>query len=303
MSTGPIDAMRAGLDGLVRAVSRNYIAGPRLEDAARVSRILSGRGYWATLGYWDGAGDRPEDVLDINLAACEALAALPGKNYLSVKAPALGGDMEMHRILIERSDALGAPLHFDSLDITRADAIFTCVERSAASSRRQVGCTLPGRWRRSLDDAERAIALGLAVRVVKGQSPDPDDPRRDAAAGYLELVEKLAGRARLVRVASHNPQLARRSLAILKAARTPCELELLYGLPVGGQAALAMEFGAPVRVYAAFGHAYLPYAISSARRNPGVILRLAREALRGDCLSTFPDLCGKAPGGGGAEYN
>lgn len=290
MSFEPRKALRAGLDGLVRSVSRNYIAGPRLEDAAGVSRTLSARGYWATLGYWDGAGDRPQDVLDINLAACEALAALGGENYLSVKAPALGGDAGMLRILMERSEALGAPLHFDSLDIDRAAAIFECAERCASSSSREVGCTLPGRWRRSLDDAERAIALGFAVRVVKGQSPDPADPRRDPAAGYLEIVETLAGRARRVRVASHNPRLARRSLAILKAANTPCELELLYGLPVGGQAALAMEFGVPVRVYAAFGHAYLPYAINSARRNPGVILRLAREALRGDCLSTFPDL-------------
>lgn len=303
MTGGPSKALRACLDSLVRAASRNYIAGPRLEDAAGVSRVLSGRGYWATLGYWDGAGDRPEHVLEINLATCAALAALPGENYLSVKAPALGDDAEMLRVLIKRSDDLGAPLHFDSLDIARTDAIFACVERCAASTARQVGCTLPGRWRRSLDDAERAIALGLAVRVVKGQSPDPADPRRDPTAGYLEIVEKLAGRARLVRIASHNPELARRSLAVLKAANTPCELELLYGLPVGDQAALAMEFGVPVRVYAAFGHAYLPYALGSARRNPGALLRLAREALRGDCLSTFPALDRRAREGAGAAQD
>ena len=33
----------------------------------------------------------------------------------------------------------------------------------------KLGCTLPGRWRRSLSDADRAIEMGLRVRVVKGQ--------------------------------------------------------------------------------------------------------------------------------------
>jgi proline dehydrogenase len=150
------------------------------------------------------------------------------------------------------------------------------------------GCVLPGRWRRSLEDAGRAIDLGLIVRVVKGQSPDPAEPDRDAAAGYLDVVRALAGRARAVRVASHDPAVARAALALLKAANTPCELELLYGLPVGDMVALAREFEVPVRVYIAFGHAFLPYALASIRQRPSAIFRLLREAARGDCLSTFP---------------
>lgn len=285
-------AVRDGVNALVRAASRNYIAGPELKDAARVSRTLATRGYWAALGYWDGAGDRPDEVLRINAETCAEIAAIAGENYLSVKAPALGGADALRR-LIETSEALAAPLHFDSLDIGRADAILDAAANCAAVSPLEVGCTLPGRWCRSLADAERAIDLGLAVRVVKGQSPDPADPDRDAAAGYVAIVRKLAGRARRVRVASHNPALARQSLSILKAAGTPCELELLYGLPVGGQAALAQEFSVPVRVYVAFGHAFLPYALGSLRRNPGALLRLVREAARGDALSAFPDISGR----------
>lgn len=294
MIVHPKQVLRAGFNALVRNVSRNYIAGPTLEDASRVSRPLVARGYWVTLGYWDAAGDRSEDVLNIYCAACEQLAALDGDNYLSIKAPALDGDAGMFRALMEQSQAVGVPLHFDSLDVGRAAAIFDLIAGHKAASGEEVGCTLPGRWRRSLDDAERAIELGLAVRVVKGQSPDPAEPYRDAEAGYIEVVRRLAGRARRVRVASHNPALARQSLAILQAANTPCELELLYGLPVGRQVTLAKEFGVPVRVYVAFGHAYLPYAISALQKNPGAVLRLVREAARGDCLSTFPDLGAQA---------
>jgi proline dehydrogenase len=284
----PTRALRAGFHRLIRSVSRNYIAGPTLEDAARVSGPLAARGYCLTLGYWDAAGDSASHVMQTYLASCDYLAHLDGQNYLSIKIPALQNDAGMFRALREESQARGVALHFDSLDADHATPMFRFLADHAQPSGGTIGCTLPGRWRRSLDDAELAIDLGLMVRVVKGQSPDPVEPERDPAAGYLSVVRKLAGRARCVRVASHDPLVTRQSLAILKAAGTPCELELLYGLPVGRQVALAREFGVPVRVYVAFGHAFLPYALGSLRKHPGALLRLLREAARGDCLSTFP---------------
>jgi CelD/BcsL family acetyltransferase involved in cellulose biosynthesis len=291
-SVSPVRALRAGVHSLVGVVSRNYIAGPTLADAARVGQPLASRGYWLTLGYWDGSGDSADLVLETYLASCAYLASLGGRNYLSIKIPALGYDSGRFRALERKSRESGVPLHFDALDTGNASATLDFIADQAARSGGEVGCTLPGRWQRSLGDAERAIALGLMVRVVKGQSPDPADPDRDPAAGYLAVVRTLAGRARGVRVATHDPVVARESLSILKAANTPCELELLYGLPVGIQVALAEEFHVPVRVYVAFGHAFLPYALSSLRRHPAAVLRLLREAARGDCLSTFPQLAG-----------
>ncbi len=291
----PTKALRAGFHSLVGKVSRNYIAGPTLQDAARISQPLAARGYWITLGYWDASGDPPSMVLQTYLACCEQLAALAGKNYLSIKIPAIANESGMFRALQEKSRETGVPLHFDSLNTGNASSIFDFIADHADPSSGEIGCTLPGRWRRSLDDAERAIELGLAVRVVKGQSPDPADPDRDPSAGYLSVVRKLAGRAKRVRVASHDPVVARESLAILKAAKTPCELELLYGLPLGSQVSLAAEFEVAVRVYVAFGHAFLPYALASLRQNPGALLRLLREAARGDCLSTFPDVSVRNP--------
>lgn len=79
-----------------------------------------------------------------------------------------------------------------------------------------IGVALPARWGRSLEDADAAVAGGLAVRVVKGEWPDPDrdlDPRR----AYLELIDRLAGRARHVGVATHDRELAREAFARLVA--------------------------------------------------------------------------------------
>lgn len=281
-------ALRAGLHSLVRTASRNYIAGPTVADAMRVARLLVPRGYATTLGYWDAAGDAPDDVLQTYLDCLDQLAGLGEGHYTSIKLPGLRHDPGRYRSLEQRSRECGIPLCFDSLDVAGAETMFTFLAGHLDPASGAHGCVLPGRWRRSVADAARATELGLIVRVVKGQSPDPADPGRDPAAGYLEVVRALAGRARLVRVASHDPAVARASLEILQAAGTPGELELLYGLPVGSQVALAREFGVPVRVYVAFGHAFLPYALASLRQRPTAVFGLMREAARGDCLATFP---------------
>ena len=283
-------AVRTGVDSLMGIVSRKYIAGPTLDDAARVGQLLAARGYWLTLGYWNSSEDSADSVLETYLASCASLARVGGRGYLSIKIPALDYDSEKFRLLECTSRQSGVPLHFDALETANASAMFDFIADHVARSGDDTGCTLPGRWRRSLRDAERAIDLGLIVRVVKGQTPDPADPARDPRVGYVEVVRALAGRAKRVRVATHDPVLARQSLTILKAANTPCELELLYGLPVGGQVVLAEELGVPIRVYVAFGHAFLPYALASLRRHPDAVFRLLKEATRGDCLSTFPDL-------------
>jgi proline dehydrogenase len=294
----PRAVLRAAFHAFVARVSRNYIAGPSLSDARRIGEELSRRGYWLTLGYWDSAKDAPGAILDTYLASLDALAGFAGHNYLSLKIPALRYDPAGFSTLLARSRERRVPLMFDALEVDQADPTLDFVARETDPSRSEIGVVLPGRWRRSLGDAERAISLGLVVRVVKGQSPDPGDPDRDPARGYLEVVRALAGRAKCVRVASHNPTVAGESLRILAAAGTPCELELLYGLPVGSQVKLAVALGVPVRVYIAFGHAFLPYALASMRRHPGAMLRLLREALRGDCLSTFPVVPPTASRGG-----
>jgi proline dehydrogenase len=295
MILDPTNALRSGFRSLLRRVSRNYIAGPTVEDAMRIGRALAPRGYRATLGYWDADDDPADRVLQAYLASCEGLATLGRGNYVSIKMPALRYDAGMFRDLQSKSRECGVPLTFDSIDTENATPMFKFIAEHMDSSAGELGCVLPGRWRRSLDDAERAIELGLIVRVVKGQSPDPAEPERDPAAGYVSVVRTLAGRARCVRVASHDPIVTREALRILAAAQTPCEVELLYGLPVGRQVALATEFNVPIRVYVAFGHAFLPYAMASLRKRPDALLRLLREAARGDCLATFPELRGHTP--------
>jgi proline dehydrogenase len=263
---------------VARHAAKHYVAGETLTDALAVARHLADRGRSVTLCYWDSGTERPRDVADRYRAALHEPRAAPFDWYLSIKAPALKYSTELAADVLDDCRAAGVRAHFDAHGPETADATFRLIEgtRSTACS---VGCTLPGRWRRSLDDADWATANSVSVRVVKGQWADPGDETRDAREGFLQVIDRLAGRARHVGVASHDPAVARPALERLRAAGTPCELELLYGLPTFDLPDVARELSVAVRMYVPYGHAWLPYCLSNLRNNPGMLRRVLHDVI------------------------
>ncbi|MFC1661444.1 hypothetical protein ACFL3S_08355 [Gemmatimonadota bacterium] len=151
-----------------------------------------------------------------------------------------------------------------------------------------LGCAIPGRWRRSLQDVERALDLGVRVRVVKGQWADPDEPDMDQREGFLDIIDRLAGRCRKVGVATHDPPLAREAFRRLKTAGTPCEHELLFGLPIEPAYREGLDLGVPARLCIPYGEAWFPYSVSRALEKPTVFWWLLRDLLRGSFFHIHP---------------
>jgi proline dehydrogenase len=262
---------------LANRAARAYIAGPELDDAFRICGRLFGNGFNSTIGYWNG--EEPQTAVARQYLLALATDALGEMNsFLSIKAPALGFDFALLRQVMREAQRCRTPVHFDSLGPETADPTLHAIGL-LASEYAALGCTLPGRWHRSVCDCDVAVQLGLRVRVVKGQWPGNDGTDPDPAAGFFAVIERLAGRARHVGVATHDPCLARRSLACLARAGTPCELELLWGLPSAESIRIAAEAGVPVRFYVPYGSAWLPYALSQAVRHPRVLIWFARDLL------------------------
>ena len=114
--------------------------------------------------------------------------------------------------------------------------------------------------------------------MVKGQwAGEPDLPLH---SGFLAVVDRLAGRVPAVGVATHDWRLASEAITRLRNAGTPCELELLYGLPLVRAAAVARRLETPVRIYVPYGRGWLPYALSRAFSSPRTVARLARDLVR-----------------------
>jgi len=262
---------------MVRRAAREYVAGPTAGDALAVARRLDDQGLRHVLGYWNEGSQTPREVADELLAGVAALAptmrGAPADGYVSLKTPALGFEHELAAEVAKAAAAGGVTLHCDAQDAVSADATVELIESGALPPER-TGTTLPGCWTRSLEDADRAVELGVArLRVVKGQFPLPGAAGTDPTLGYAGVVERLAGRARAVAVASHDPVLVRHALGRLLAAGTPCELELFYGLPLGPSRAVADELGVPVRIYVPWGYPSLPYEATASPRSVGWLTR------------------------------
>ena len=264
----------------VSIASKSYIAGETLETAITTAGSLYGKGYPVTLAYWDGADDNPAEVIKHYLAAVRQFGTLASGGYLSIKAPAIAFDAGLYAELVVEARSNGIPLHLDSLAHETTDKTFDLIENHTPQSCEGIGISLPGRWRRSLDDAERVIVHGLIPRIVKGQWEDPNgdiDPRE----GFFQVTERLAGRVPLVRIATHDAALAVRTIDLLIKNNTNVELELLYGLPMGDIVRTVAERNLPIRIYIPYGEAWLPYVISSLGKNPQMLWWLARDFMQG----------------------
>jgi proline dehydrogenase len=272
------DMLRVCWTPLAARAARRYVAGPDLADALRICRQLSRLGFGGTVGFWNADDATPRDLADTHLAVLEALAREGLDCSISVKAPPLGFAPGPVMAIVERARESGVGIHFDSLTPEASDATFALIAEALPRYRR-VGCTLPGRWLRSVHDADRAVELGVPVRVVKGQWSDPAQPDRDMRTGFLAVIDRLAGRATHVGVATHDAVLAYEALRRLQTAHTPCELELLLGLPTGLPLRIAATVGAPVRFYVPFGRPALPYRLSQVPQNPRVAWWILRDLL------------------------
>ncbi len=261
---------------LARYAARGYVVGPDLGDAVNACRGFAAQGFASTICAWNDEKDLPGDNAGRCLSSIEAVAAEQLDCYVSLKAL----DLQFSPLLVgeiaERALRQNVGIHFNSMGPEAADETFSILNQ-LAKMRAKLGCTIPGRWRRSLLDAEQAAGLGLRVRVVKGQWPDPDAPAIDLRNGFLRVIDRLAGRARHVAVATHDPSTAQAALARLRDAGTCCELELLFGLPFREAIRVGRAMNVPIRIYIPYGRAWLPYAFGQVRKNPKIALWVLRD--------------------------
>jgi proline dehydrogenase len=264
--TAPRGAGRAWLEPALRRRASAYGAGPTLADALAASRRLAADGIPCTIGYTAPVEQPARAAADVHIAAFEALAADHADAYVSVKLSGLRFDPELFGEVAAAAQRSGRRMHIDALAPETADRTWALIEGAADPA--ALGVALPGRWRRSIDDARRALDLGLVVRVVKGQWADPDDPVIEPAKGFLDVVDALCGSKNLVAVATHDIALLEESVRRLTAARTPCEAELLFGLPFAAPARAARRLGVPIRLYVSYGNAGAAYGVRDLLRRP-----------------------------------
>jgi len=272
------------LDGvrnyIVSRIASRHVAGEDLKDALIVCEWATSRGYNFVLSPWKNGEisvlnetDKKQNTESF-ISAIHAVQRIQGNGYLSMKLDALDYDFDLFIQILDAAKSAGVKVHVDSLGPDTADINFKFFEQ-ASSYREHLGCTLPSRWKRSLTDAEKAIDLGLAVRLVKGQWQDPDH-EVDHRQNYLNISKKLAGNVPYVGVATHDKNLAKQTLQILKSYHNEFELEQFFSLPLNG-IELAKQMGCSFRIYTSYGYPAIPYNYRFAMTRPELGIWMASD--------------------------
>ncbi len=263
---------------VLKHATSKYIAGNSLDDAAELALRAGQQNLRSTLCYWNDGSEEPEIVAAEYTKILNLIGEGRIDGALAAKLPALWEREDQVEKIVAVARKVGAPVIFDAHAPHQTDDTFKVLERHGSE---RLGLAIPGRWRRSQRDVDRAIELGVRVRVVKGEWADPEQPDVDLREGYLEVIKRLAGRASFVGVATHDAPLAAKAMAILAEAGTPFEQEFIFPLPIDQALREGARFGAGARLYIPYGDAWLPYSLKRAFKNPKTFYWLARDLLGG----------------------
>src|SRR2546422_4925700 len=264
-------------------VARRYIAGTRLDDAARVIQGLRDQGLHATLDFLGESVNRKEEAdqaREAYLAALERIHADSLPSGISVKLSQLGLHFSASlarsnlETLVKRAREIDRFVRIDMEDSTTTDDTLG-IYRELRPRYPNVGVVLQAYLRRSLADARSLLYLGADVRICKGiyvEPPelaykDPDEIRRS----YLGLLLLLLEGGPRVAIATHDPTLVGEALRLTEgpAAAGRHEFQMLLG--VGGALRERIRSsGRRLRVYVPYGQMWYAYSLRRLRENPRI---------------------------------
>ncbi len=258
-------------------IAKKHIAGPGLQDALSVCRQAAEKKWAAALSVW-GFDKEPDIFTSKCLEVINAISREDIDCYLSIKPGSINFDIKIFSEIATAAGKKNIRIHFDSLTYDLASRSIEFIKK-AKFLYSNVGCTLPSGWLRSIGDAEEVAGLKIPVRIVKGQWKDPEHAKINTAENFLEIVNVLSNKAPLIAIATHDRDLAEKSIIKLKkAGHSNCELEQFFSLPLNGKK-LAEKYSVKFRLYIAYGQPYLPYNFKHVFERPAMISWMLKDLL------------------------
>jgi proline dehydrogenase len=277
---------------VVRTIASRYVAGETLDDALTTVRALNAEGCMATLDVLGEDITRLDETGPTVLAYQRSLgeiAASQVDSNISVKLSALGLKLdpahcrrEFGRI-VDTARRLGIFVRIDMEDSSVTEETLR-IFFEFRQAYEKVGIVLQAYLRRSADDARRIAAIGGNVRVCKGIYVEPPSiafqNREEIRSSFLQLVEALLGAGCYVGIATHDPAVVERSLALTgRLGRKAYEFQMLLGVARTLRRRLTSG-GERLRVYVPYGEAWYAYSVRRLKENPSIAGHVVRGLFR-----------------------
>jgi proline dehydrogenase len=269
--------------------ARRFIAGETIDEAIAAARGVEQQGLLHTLDY---LGESVSSLAEADAATSEykriidaIIQAGVGRN-LSLKLTQLGLDVDRAsavdnlRKILDRADQFFVRIDMESSRYT--DVTLDIFETLWHHGYHHMGVVLQADLYRSEKDADRIMALGARIRLVKGAYKEPKSVayqhKEEVDAAYVRLLKRLLTNGRYPAIATHDPAMideARRYAAEKGIASDRFEFQMLYGIRRDLQKALVTD-GYFVRVYIPFGKQWFPYFMRRLGERPANVAFVIR---------------------------
>ena len=276
-------------------VTKRFVAGEQISDAAEAIRQLNGKGITASfdhLGESIKSEAETRDEVNEYLRVLEAIDKHGLDSNVSVKLTQLGLDIdpdlciENARKIVERAAISNNFVRIDMEDSTKTEATIHVFER-LRRERDNVGIVIQSYLYRSAKDVERLLEMGARIRLCKGAYSEPATvayPRKaDVDANYEELMQTLLDSGIYHGIATHDEAMiaATKSYAGKRGISTDrFEFQMLFGIRRDLQEKLIKE-GYRVRVYVPYGRFWYPYFMRRLAERPANIGFVLRNMIKG----------------------
>jgi proline dehydrogenase len=285
---------------LLRGLTQRYVAGEELADGIVVAEALNTQRLLVSL---DHLGESVTNLaaarraVTAYLEALEAIAAEQVEGNISLKLTQLGLDLSRElcvahlREILEQAQALNTFVRIDMESSAYTQRTLEVHQELWNAGFHNVGIVLQAYLYRTAADVERAIEMGVPVRLCKGAYLEPARvayaDKAEVDANYSRLMERLLVAGNHPAIATHDERLIRRARDIVGShgsSPDKFDFEMLFGVRRDLQLRL-VESGYRVRVYLPYGEEWYPYLVRRLAERPanlGFFVRsLLAEALSG----------------------
>jgi proline dehydrogenase len=285
---------------LLRGLTQRYVAGEELADGIVVAETLNTQGLLVSLDHLGESVSNPaaaRRAVTSYLDALEAIAAEQVEGNISLKLTQLGLDLSREmcvahlRTILERARELDTFVRIDMESSAYTERTLDVHRELWDEGFRNVGVVLQAYLYRTADDVERAIEMGVQMRLCKGAYLEPSRvafaDKAQVDANYARLMERLLLAGHHPAIATHDERLVNRALEFAQSNGISPDLfdfEMLFGVRRDLQLRL-VSAGYRVRVYLPYGEEWYPYLVRRLAERPanlGFFVRaLVAEALAG----------------------
>ena len=270
---------------IVKMISKRYIAGEDTPSAMAACRELNRKGFLTTvdiLGESVTSADQARDARDSYLALVTEVAENGISKNISLKPTALGLELSQNlafesiSTIVEKAYKAGIFIRIDMEDSPYTTQTIDMYNR-LREQYPQLGTVIQAYMLRSMDDVKKVAINSGNLRICKGiykESPQialqgPDEIRQN----YLELVRVMLEQGAYVGIATHDPILIDKSLALIHELKIPAdkyEFQALLGVPIMKRLEELIGLDHRVRIYVPFGSEWYAYSSRRLKENPDV---------------------------------